>query len=114
MAREGGGWIDYVIASGDPVDRALLVEFHARAWAHGQLMRHITADPSNINEETFAKLEEDQELENALQDRIYTRGKALRDAGRPPCDEAAFKAWRATWVPLASHIASDDDPLPET
>lgn len=106
------GWIDYLIASDAPEDRALLDEFRDRAWAHGQLMQFITADPANINEETFARMEEGQELENALQARIAARGKALRDAGHAPADEAAFKAWRATWVPLASHLSSDQEPMP--
>lgn len=106
------GWIDYLIASDAPEDRALLDEFRDRAWAHGQLMQFITADPANINAETFAQMEEGQELENALQARIAARGKALRDAGGAPADEAAFKAWRATWVPLASHLPSNQDPMP--
>lgn len=105
------GWIDYLIASGDPEDMAILAEFRDRAWAHGQLMQFITADPANINAETFARMEEGQELENELQARIAVRGKALRDAGCAPADEAAFKAWRATWVPLASHLPDGDDPL---
>lgn len=106
------GWIDYIIASDAPVDKALLDEFRDRAWAHGQLMQFIAADPANINAETFARMEEGQELENALQDRIHARGVELRDAGHAPADEAAFKAWRATWVPLASHIPADG-PLPK-
>lgn len=106
------GWIGYIIVSDDPADKALLAEFRERAWAHGQLMQFITADPANINEETQALMEEGQERENALQARISARGKALCDAGHQPADEAAFKAWRATWVPLASHIPADD-PLPE-
>jgi len=57
---------------------------------------------------------EGQEAENALQDRIAARGKALRDAGCAAADEAAFKAWRASWVPLASHLPSGDDPMPRT
>lgn len=108
----GGGWVDYLIASDDPADKALLTEFRDRAWAHGQLMQFITADPANINAETWARLEEGQESENVLQERICTRGKALRDAGQAPADEAAFRAWRASWVPLASHVTTDDGPLP--
>lgn len=100
------GWIDYIIASGDPADKALLEEFRNRAWAHGQLMQHITADPANINAESYALLDEGQERENELQDRIRARGEALRAAGCAPCNEAAFKAWRASWVPLASHLPS--------
>lgn len=106
------GWIDYLITSDDPEDKALLGEFRDRAWAHGQLMQFITADPANINAETFARLEEGQEAENALQDRIHARGVALRDAGHVPADEAVFKEWRATWVPLASHLPPDDEPMP--
>lgn len=106
------GWIDYIIASDDPADKGLLAEFRDRAWAHGQLMQFITSDPANINEETFARMEEGQESENSLQARIHARGVELRDAGYAPADDAAFKAWRATWVPLASHIPSGDEPLP--
>lgn len=109
---EGGGWIDYLIASDDPSDRALLDEFRNQAWAYGQLMQHLTADPANINAESFAMLGEGQERENELQDRVRARGEALRAAGRPPCDDAAFKAWRATWVPLASHLPSEDGDMP--
>lgn len=101
---EAGGWVDYIIASDDPADRALLDEFRNQAWAHGQLMQHITADPANINANTYALLEEGQERSNELQRRINARGEALRAAGHPPCDDAAFKAWRASWVPLASHV----------
>lgn len=104
------GWIDYLITSDDPEDKALLAEFRDRAWAHGQLMQFITADPANINAETWARMEEGQELENALQARIHARGVELRDAGHAPADEAAFKAWRATWVPLASHLLPNDGP----
>jgi len=106
-----GGWIDYLIASDDPEDRALLDEFRDRAWAYGQLMQFVCADPANINAGTAARMDEAQEAENDLQARIQARALALRDAGRPAADEAAFRAWRATWVPLASHIASDG-PLP--
>jgi hypothetical protein len=108
----GGGWVDYLIASDDPIDKALLAEFRDRAWAHGQLMQFITADPANINAESWARMEEGQELENALQARIHARGVELREAGHAPADGAMFKAWRATWVPLASHVPSDDDPTP--
>lgn len=105
------GWIDYIIASDDPADLALLAEFRDRAWAHGQLMQFITADPKNITSETFEQLTEEQELQNALQDRIHARGVKLRDGGHAPADEAAFKAWRASWVPLASHLPTDDEPI---
>lgn len=107
------GWIDYLIASDDPDDRALLDEFRDQAWEHGQLMQHITPDPANINAETWARMEEGQEAENNLQARIAARGQALREAGHAPADEAAFRAWRATWVPLASHLPADG-PLPRS
>lgn len=106
-----GGWVDYLIASDDPADKALLAEFRDRAWAYGQLMQFICADPANINDDTAARMDEAQEAENDLQARIHARALVLRDAGRPPADEAAFKAWRASWVPLASHVANDG-PLP--
>lgn len=105
---EAGGWIDYIIASNDPADRALLDEFRDQAWAYGQLLQHITADPANINADTWAMMEETQESDSDLQSRIRARGEALRDAGHPPCDDPAFKAWRASWVPLASHVPSED------
>ncbi len=107
-----GGWIDYLIASDDPNDRALLDEFRNEAWAHGQLMQHITADPANINAESCALLEEGQERQKELQARILARGEALRATGCQPCTEAAFKAWRARWVPLASHLPSDGAGIP--
>lgn len=106
--RRMTGWIDYIIASDDPADQALLAKFRDRAWAHGQLMQFIAADPANINAETWARMEEGQELENALQARIHARGVELRDAGQLPADAAAFKAWRASWVSLASHLPADD------
>lgn len=108
MADDAGGWVDYVIASDDPTDRALLEEFRNLAWSYGQLMQFIVADPANINDETAGKMDEAQEAENDLQARIAARGKVLRDAGCAPADEAAFKAWRATWVPLAGHLPSGD------
>lgn len=55
---------------------------------------------------------EGQERENELQDRIRAGGEALRAAGCSPCDEEAFKSWRATWVPMASHLRSDDGEFP--
>lgn len=106
------GWIDYLITSDDPADKALLAEFRDGAWTHGQLMQFIAADPANINAETFARIEERQEAENALQDRIHARAVELRNAGHAPANDAEFKAWRATWVPLASHLPSDDEPMP--
>lgn len=109
---EAGGWIDYLIASNDPADRALLDEVRNQAWAYGQLMQHLTADPANINAESYAMLEEGQNRENELQDRIRVRGEALRAAGFSPRDDAAFKAWRASWVPLASHLPSEDGGIP--
>lgn len=109
---EAGGWIDYLIASDDPADRALLDEFRNQAWAYGQLMQHLTADPANLNAESYAMLEEGQERENELQVRIRARGEALSAAGCSPCDDAAFKAWRASWVPLASHLPTTDGEIP--
>lgn len=109
---EAGGWIDYLIASDDPADRELLDEFRNQAWAYGQLMQHLTADPANINAQSYAMLEEGQNRENELQARIRARGEALRDAGFSPCDDAAFKEWRASWVPLASHLPSNDEDMP--
>lgn len=106
------GWIDYLIASDYPADRELLDEIRNQAWAYGQLMQHLTADSANINAVSYAMLEEGQERESVLQDRIRARGEALQTAGQQPCDEAAFKAWRASWVPLASHLPSEDDELP--
>ena len=109
---EAGGWIDYLIASDDPADRALLDEFRNQAWAYGQLMQHLTADPANINADSYAMLEGGQERENQLQDRIRARGEALRAAGRQPCDEVAFRAWRASWVSLAGHLPSEGGDIP--
>jgi len=106
------GWIDYLIASDDSADRELLDEFRNQAWAYGQLMQHLTADSANINAESYAMLEEWQARENLLQDRIWARGEALQAAGQQPCDETAFKAWRASWVPLASHRPSEDGEPP--
>jgi hypothetical protein len=109
MADDAGGWVDYVIASDNPTDRALLEEFRNLAWSYGQLMQFIVADPANINEETAAKMDEAQEAENELQARISARGKALRDSGHAPADEAAFKAWRASWVPLAQYVPDSEN-----
>lgn len=95
MDNDGCGWIDYIIASDDPADRALLDEFRNQSWEYGELMRSITGDPANINVETYARLEEAQVADNKLQARIHARGKALHAAGHAPADKAAFKAWRA-------------------
>lgn len=103
------GWVDYVIASDDPTDRALLDEFRNQAWEYGELMRFITADPANVNADSWAQVEQMQERDNDLQSRICARGKALRNTGQAPADDAAFKAWRASWVPLASHLPQDGD-----
>ena len=53
----GGGWVDYLIASDEPADKALLDEFRDRAWAHGLLIQFIAADPANINAEALARME---------------------------------------------------------
>ena len=99
--HQSDGWIDYLITSDDPVDKALLAEFRDRSWAHGQLMQFITADPTNIDTETFARMEEEHQG-SALRRRIPARGLELRDAGYALTDETAFKAgaqhgcaWRA-------------------
>lgn len=96
MGNDDCGWVDYIIASDDPADRALLDEFRNQAWKYGELMRSITGYPANIPVETYARLEEAQAADNKLQAHIHARGKALRDAGQAPADEEAFKAWRAS------------------
>ena len=86
------GWIDYIIASDDSVDKALLDEFCDQARAYGQVMQHLTADPANINAEDNAMLENGQARQTELQDRIRARGEALRAAGYSPCDEETFNS----------------------
>lgn len=108
MSEQPRAWIDYIIAGDDAVDKALLDEFRNRAWAHGQWMQFITSDVENINELAFARLVEEQGLSDALHERIYERGQALCAAGYSAANEAALAAWRATWVPLANYMPSED------
>lgn len=39
---------------------------------------------------------------------VTVEGEGVRDAGRPPADDAAFKAWWASWSSQASDLPPDD------
>lgn len=102
-------WIDYIIASDEPADRALIEEYNARTWSHAQLLRWIGVDPARITTDSFARMEEEQKLTDALQQRIHERGAQLQAAGSPPANEQQIAAWEAAWRPLAQNIPDEDD-----
>ena len=106
-------WIDYVIASEDPADKALADEFLARSWAHSQTMQWIMreTESGNLTEAMMEKLAEEIELSRILQERIHHRARQLAESGAAPADAATAAAWHAQRMSLSPTLASDDDPI---
>lgn len=85
------GWIDYVIASEDPADRALAAEFAAN-WAANQAMQdRVLAD--RPTPEVWRLIEQHRQTTDDLQQRVYARGVALAAAGAQPAGRGVFEAW---------------------
>src|ERR1700741_2218281 len=90
-------WIDYVIASEDPADKALADAFLARSWAHSQTMQWIMRETESgkLTDAMMGKLADDMELSRALQERIYHRARHLAESGAAPADATTAAGWHA-------------------
>lgn len=110
------GWIDYIIASDDPADKALADEFIARNCAYGETMQWVMreTEAGRLTPETMGKLEEEMGLSQALQERVYRRGQELAASGAAPADEAFAEAWHAQWRNLSPTLPSDDNAIHRT
>jgi hypothetical protein len=88
---EGVSWIDYVIASEDPADRALASEFAAN-WAvnHAVRKRLLAEGPAR---ETLAVIECNQAITNEIHSRVAARGREIEASGDLPAAEGVFEAW---------------------
>lgn len=85
------GWIDYVIASQDPADRALAAEFAAN-WKANQVMQdRIASEGPTL--EVWQLIERQQHETDQLREQVYVRGRALADAGAEPAGRDVFEAW---------------------
>lgn len=106
-------WIDYVIASEDPADKALADDFLARSWSYSQTMQWIMrqTESGKLTEAMMEKLGVEMELSQALQERIYRRGCELAESGAAPADAATAAAWHAQRISLSPTLASDNDPI---
>ncbi|WP_422058518.1 hypothetical protein [Sphingomonas sp.] len=91
------GWIDYVIASDDPGDKALADEFLASNWSYSQTMQWIVQETATggLAPEMMAQLERETAAGRAIQERILARGQALAASGARPADAATAEAWHA-------------------
>lgn len=96
-------WIDYLINSDDPADKALLNEHRARSWAYAQTMHWITGR-DGVEADAFERLQQENDLANELQSRIHRRGVELKEAGADPASPEQIAAWNATWEPLVSNL----------
>lgn len=100
-------WIDYLINSDDPADKALLDEHRARSWAYAQTMQWVTGR-DGVETEAFERIQQENDLANELQTRIHARGVELKGGGAEPASAEQIAAWNATWVPLVSNLRDDD------
>ncbi|MHA4836458.1 hypothetical protein [Sphingopyxis sp. MSC1_008] len=100
------GWVEYLINSQDPADKALLGEHRARLWAYAQTMQWVVARDA-IEADAFEHLQQENDLANELQGRIHARGLALKDAGAKPASAEQVAAWNASWVPLVSNLPEE-------
>jgi len=100
-------WIEYLINSDDPEDKALLDEHRARSWAYAQTMSWVVGRDL-VEADTFERIQQENDLVNELQGRIRARGLKLKDVGADPASAEQIAAWNATWVPLVSNLPDDD------
>jgi len=109
--ERGVAWIDYIIASDDPADKALADEFIARNWAYCETMQWVMRETKagKLTPETMAQLDEEMKLSQALQARIHQRGQELLASGAAPANAAFAEAWHAQWRKLSSTLPGDDD-----
>lgn len=104
------GWIDYVIASDDPSDKALADEFLASNWSYSQTMQWIVRETATggLAPEMVAQLEREMATGHAIQQRIYARGQALAASGARPADAATADAWHARRRSLCPTLPSEN------
>lgn len=102
-------WLDFLINSDDPTDKALLDEHRARSWAYAQTM-HWIIEREGIEIQAFDAIQRENDLTNELQRRITDRGAELADAGAEPASVEQIEAWNATWVPLVSNLPDEGAP----
>lgn len=90
-------WIDYVIASDDPADKALVDEFLASNWSYSQTTQWIVQETATggLDPEMMVQLEREMAAGRAIQERIHARGQALAASGARPADAATADAWHA-------------------
>jgi len=103
-------WLDYIIASDDPADKALVTEYNTQTWTYGQTTQALMRQ-GGLTQEAFDRMGEELEVNRELHERIHARALELKAAGYQPATPAQVAAWRATWLPLAQNIPSDDDPI---
>lgn len=90
-------WVDYLLASREPADHALLDELLARSWAYSEIMQWMMrhAEKGNLTEEMLARTTKKAALCEATQGRIHQRGLELQRAGIKPVGEATAMAWQS-------------------
>lgn len=91
-------WIDYLIASDDPVDQALATEFRTQDWAMRELVEAMTAKMpgGNIAADWLDKMEVQRRLCDSLTKQVFERAQLLVAAGATPADAATVaRDWRA-------------------
>ncbi|RYG56323.1 MAG: hypothetical protein EON56_04340 [Alphaproteobacteria bacterium] len=76
-------WIYYVINSDEPADIALLDEHRARSRAYAQTM-HWIVGRDRAEDNALERLRQENDLVNALQDRIHARGLVRKQATASP------------------------------
>ncbi len=96
-------WLDFLINSDDPTDKALLDEHRARSWAFVQTMQWIV-ECEGIEIQTFDAIQRENDLTDELQRRITVRGAELADAGAEPASVEQIEAWNAALVLLISNL----------
>jgi hypothetical protein len=106
------GWIDYVIASDDPADKALVREYAISGWEIGQVIHWLLSQLKKgaVTEEMLAELESIHERTEQVRDRVCKRGQALFAAGAAPADELPSRKWRERFEELSSLVHRDSDP----
>jgi hypothetical protein len=109
-----GAWIDYLVGSDDPADKATLDEYCALSWEHGQTSQWMLTTPGSITETLFEKMTDQQRRADELQKRIFARAQILKAEGKLPATGETLKAWVKQWRTLAqTHPDHDAPPMPE-
>ena len=107
-------WIDYLIASDDPMDQALATEYRTQSWAMRELVEAIAAEVTagQIIECWLERMEAQRRVYDGLTKRVYERAQVLLAAGASPANQAAVaRDWRAraAGIHLADWPDNDSD-----